>query len=122
MRVLVCGSRNWEDGDHIYKVLKAMRPQTKLIIQGGCKGADLYALQAAKELRIPYVTFEADWKTHGKAAGPIRNAKMLRDAKPTIVLIFHEEFKLGTGSRDMYDRAFFAGIPIRIYPPKPRKK
>lgn len=118
MRVLVCGSRNWEDGGHIYKVLKAMRPQIKLIIQGGAKGADTLARNAAEKLRIPYVTFEADWEKHGKAAGPIRNAKMLKDAKPTIVLIFHDEFLLGKGSRDMYDRAFFEGLPIRIYPPR----
>lgn len=121
MRVLVCGSREWTDGDHIYKVLKAMSPQIKLIIQGGARGADLFALAAAKKLRLPYVTFEADWEKHGKAAGPIRNAQMLRDAKPTLVLIFHEEFGLGKGSKDMYDRAFFEGLPIRIYPPRKKK-
>src|SRR5580765_1502660 len=116
MRVLVCGSRKWTDYDKVYRVLKAMAPKVKLVIQGGAKGADTHGKLAATALRLPWVQFDADWETYGKAAGPIRNQKMLDDAKPTLVLAFHDDCSLGTGTRDMVSRALKAKIPVRIFP------
>lgn len=116
MRVLVCGDRNWIDYDKVYRVLKAMAPKVKLVIQGGAKGADTHGKQAAIALRLPWVQFDADWETHGKAAGPIRNQEMLDKAKPTLVLAFHSDPELGRGTRDMVHRALKAKIPVRIFP------
>jgi len=116
MRVLVCGSRKWKDYDKVYRVLKSMAPRVKLVIEGGAPGADTCAREAAKELRLPWVEFPADWMKYGKAAGPKRNQEMLDKAKPTLVLAFHEDWKLGVGTQDMITRALKAKLPIRIYP------
>lgn len=50
----------------------------------------------------------ADWKKHGKAAGPIRNQSMLTEHKPDLVIAF----PLGEskGTRDMIRKAKAAGI------------
>jgi hypothetical protein len=53
-------------------------------------------------------TYPADWYTHGKAAGPIRNQKMLDDAFPDVVLAFPG----GRGTADMVRRAEKVGVTV----------
>ena len=45
------------------------------IVHGGCRGVDAGAAIFASD-SYPKRVFPADWKSHGKAAGPIRNAQM----------------------------------------------
>lgn len=106
----------------IHRVLSAMSDRVSLVIEGGAKGADLLGRKAAEALRIPVSEFPAEWDKHGKAAGPIRNAEMLENAKPTLVLAFHEDPNLGKGTADMVRRALKARIPVRIFPPKVKGK
>lgn len=47
------------------------------IISGGAKGADTLAERFAKEREYETLIFSADWKTHGKAAGFIRNKQIV---------------------------------------------
>jgi hypothetical protein len=49
---------------------------TPVIISGGAAGADSLGEQYAQENGIAIERHPADWKKHGKAAGPIRNAEM----------------------------------------------
>lgn len=46
------------------------------IISGACKGADRCGEYFAEYSHLPVKVFKADWCTHGKAAGPIRNREM----------------------------------------------
>jgi hypothetical protein len=70
----------------------------------------------AAERQIPVETFEADWATHGKAAGPIRNRKML-DAGADLVLAFPVgNSKTSPGTWDCIEAAAERGIPVRIFP------
>lgn len=57
----------------------------------------------------------ADWKTHGRAAGPIRNQRMIDEWKPTLVIAFAG----GRGTADMIRRAKAAGIEVREVPAPP---
>jgi hypothetical protein len=54
-------------------------------------------------------TYEADWESHGRAAGPIRNAKMLIEGKPDYVIAFPG----GYGTLDMKKKAIKAGLEVR---------
>lgn len=54
----------------------------------------------------------ADWKTHGKRAGSIRNQKMIDDYHPQLVVAFPG----GAGTADMVRRARAAGIEVREIP------
>jgi hypothetical protein len=46
------------------------------VVSGVDAGADEFGEKWAKINNIPVKIFKADWKTHGRAAGPIRNKQM----------------------------------------------
>lgn len=53
------------------------RLKPRVVITGGSGNIDLLAEQAAIALNIPVHVYEADWKRHGRSAGPIRNREMI---------------------------------------------
>jgi len=111
MRVLVCGGRDYADAKSVFAVLDNIRREygPLTVIQGGASGADALARKwCATEPRVHMVNEPADWKTHGRAAGPIRNQKMLTEHKPDLVLAFPG----GRGTADMVRRARAAGVRI----------
>lgn len=109
MRILVCGSRDYPQ--QFYHLIKEAIEGATLVIEGGANGADAWAKRAANELRIPVVTFKADWARLGLDAGPIRNQKMLDEGKPDLVLAFTVDSEPSPGTADMIRRAKEAGIP-----------
>jgi len=108
MRVLVCGGRNYDNWNTVCWILEAFKSDKTLIIEGGASGADKLASKWAYENQVPNKCFPADWKVHGKAAGPIRNQQMLDEGKPDIVIAFPG----GKGTEDMVRRAKEAGIEV----------
>lgn len=98
-RLLVCGDRNWTNLNRVREVIQLVQ-NPSVIIAGECQGADLCAKTVAAELNIPYLGFPADWRTHGRAAGPIRNNQML-GASPTIILAFHNDINSSKGTKHM---------------------
>jgi hypothetical protein len=113
MVVLVCGDRRWRDADAIRRELAALLPLgISLVMHGGCSGADAVAGLVAKELGIPVRVFPADWSRHGRAAGPIRNRRMLAEANPSVVLAFHVDLGRSRGTADMVRRTVAAGVPV----------
>jgi hypothetical protein len=116
VRVLVCGGRNFTDSQWLYWFLDSFHKtyQIDVIIEGGAKGADRLARTWAINNNIPVETYEADWESHGRAAGPIRNAKMLIEGKPDYVIAFPG----GTGTANMMEKARNASVPIIV----PKKK
>jgi hypothetical protein len=113
MRVLICGDRNWKDYKLIKVTLSAI-PDVSLVIEGECRGADVFGKAAALSLGIPVEKYPADWNAHGKAAGPIRNRLMLDAGKPDLVLAFHDDIEHSKGTKDMKNVAESAGIEVRV--------
>jgi UDP-N-acetylmuramoylalanine-D-glutamate ligase len=117
MRVLVCGGRDYDDFTLVNSVLVDVYIENKMskmtIIQGGAKGADFLSRAWANWKRdagadIDWVEYPADWKTHGKAAGYIRNKQMLDEGKPDLVVAFPG----GRGTADMIRQAKAAGVEV----------
>lgn len=110
MRVLVCGGRDNPNVSLIFDTLDALRKSTgfDLLIEGDAPGADRVAGAWAKMRRVDLRLFPADWQKHGKAAGPIRNQRMIDEGKPDLVVAFPG----GRGTADMVSRAKLAGIPV----------
>jgi hypothetical protein len=111
MRVLVCGGRNYNDAETLCRVLgevTASLNEDITVIVGDATGADQMAWDWAVH-RCRTIRYEADWKTHGRAAGPIRNQRMLDEGKPDLVVAFPG----GRGTADMVRRARAAGVAVR---------
>ncbi len=116
MRVLVCGSRWWKDVAAIEQRLRALNLGAgDVIIDGHATGADQIAHAFADRNKITSKCFPADWEEYGNAAGPIRNAQMLRVGKPDLVLAFHGNLDGSKGTYDMVKKARKAGIEVRVY-------
>jgi len=110
LRVLICGGRKFNDamtfGSWVGGVMKTYG--ISAIIEGGASGADFMASEFGRWAGVPVVTYPADWKQHGRAAGPIRNQHMIDDGRPDLVLAFDG----GRGTADMIGRAEKAGIRV----------
>ena len=106
-RVLVCGGRNYVDEYMVDLAIWSLDSSNLTIIHGGARGADSLAGQIAEAKGIPVEVHHADWETHGKAAGFIRNQKML-DSGVHMVLAFPG----GAGTEDMKRRAKDAGVLV----------
>lgn len=109
-RVLVTGSRNFTDRDLMFNELKKYTQETT-IIHGGASGADSIAEEIAMSLGMDIIRVPAEWDKYGKAAGPIRNKKML-EFKPDVVIAFPVGKSLGT--RDMMRKAEEAGVRVVV--------
>jgi hypothetical protein len=117
-RVLVCGSRDWTDQGPIYAVLDGYDHDPLefgvTVINGGAPGADSIAKRWAELNKVPCITCMADWKGQGKAAGPIRNGKML-GLHPDVVWAFvTKPLDESRGTADMVRRARAVGTPTYV--------
>lgn len=121
MRVLVCGGRDFASHTYAAAVLDMLHADYRFttVIHGGASGADSIAGWWARERAgVPEEKFVADWKIHGKKAGPIRNERMLREAKPDLVVAFPG----GRGTAHMVRIAQKAGVRVFEIPGPPSPK
>lgn len=51
-----------------------------LVLHGGARGADAAIARAAHQLGWSSLVMPAEWRRHGRAAGPIRNRELLEQA------------------------------------------
>lgn len=110
MRVLVCGGREYGDADRVYRVLDALeveRGRIGVVIHGGAPGADWLADCWGVDRGKGRERYTADW-TRGPRGGPERNARMIREGRPDLVVAFPG----GRGTADMVRRARAAGVEV----------
>lgn len=87
-KVIIAGCRDFND----YELLKEKcdyflqdeKKEDVVIISGHASGADALGERYAQERGFQLETYPADWKAHGRAAGPIRNARMASAANALI--------------------------------------
>lgn len=96
MRVIVTGSRTWEDKAAVYDALNGIYQEHGpfVVVHGACStGADAIAHNwvelASRLVRIGEDPFRANWSRRGPKAGPERNERMV-DAGADLVLAFIE--------------------------------
>lgn len=119
MRVLVTGDRNWTDQMIVDVVLDGFQSHANYIvaelmtvIDGAARGADTCGHRWATDNEVRNERYPAKWDEHGKAAGPIRNALMLKECKPDFVLAFHNDLENSKGTKHMVTIARKAGVPV----------
>jgi hypothetical protein len=116
MRVLVCGGRDFLRGDIVDEELNLIDRNDPIsaIIEGGARGADMYAASWANRHDVENIRFHADWNKYGKQAGILRNIKMLEEGNPDLVLGFPTRKSKGTWH--MLQIAHAEGVKIKVIP------
>jgi YspA, cpYpsA-related SLOG family len=109
-KIIVCGGRNYDDRDQLFRILDAAHLMNPIIllIHGDASGADTLAKEWALKNDVFCQAYPADWEGLGRRAGPIRNQQMLSEGKPHLVVAFPG----GKGTADMIKRAEIAGVPV----------
>ena len=115
MRILITGSRNYNNFNEIYWILETIinkfniNPNQSTIIHGGCRGTDITTGHASVALGFKLELYPANWDKYGKATGPIRNREMV-NANIDLVLAFPIGKSYGT--RNTINKAEKKQIPI----------
>ena len=108
MRVAVTGGRSFTDKALLIEVLSHYKITS--LLHGGCTGVDKMAAEWAANIGIDVVLFKANWDQYGAIAGPVRNAKMLRNGKPDLLIAFTG----GKGTANCKAQAKELGIPVIV--------
>ena len=110
MYILVCGGREYANVRALDEALDAIHREKNIsrLIHGAARGADSLAAAWARSRGIPLLAFPAGWKKDGRAAGFVRNARMLRDGRPELVVAFPG----GKGTAHMVNLAVAAGVAV----------
>jgi hypothetical protein len=89
-RYLVCGGRDFKSYEAVKRALDALilHPEHAVVIHGDYRGADKLADKWAIERGVPVERYPAKWDQQGHAAGPIRNAQMIAEGQPDVVIAF----------------------------------
>lgn len=103
-KIAFTGGRDYTDDVTVYTVLNVLQPDYVLV--GDADGLDRLVRTFCKRLAIPFTKFVADWETHGKSAGPMRNSKLLEEAELLIA------FPGGRGTANCIQQAQEQGIPV----------
>lgn len=116
MIVVVTGGRDFADNDMVIRAMEHVGvDQGSTLFHGGATGADALANGYFSRRCYQSMPFPADWKAHGRAAGPIRNQTMVgwaagyqRDGHDVVVVAFPG----GRGTADCVRRAELAGLRV----------
>ena len=116
MRVLVCGGRHFNDTKFVHSTLDRLHKQFlfEVLIEGDADGADRLSGLWADRMGIEHLKFPADWITHGRRAGMLRNKQMLDEGYPQMVVVFPG----GKGTANMTKLANEAGVPVHYFEPE----
>lgn len=90
MIVLVCGGREYNETVRIHRTLAALHKKRKIekLVCGGARGADQIAARWALANNVDLRTINAEWDKHGKAAGILRNKRMLMEEPIDLCVVF----------------------------------
>lgn len=108
--VLVCGGRDFLGKKLLCETLDRLNSTRPFgtLIHGGAVGVDALAGEWARVNNVTVEVFPANWKKYGKSAGPIRNAQMLQEGKPDLVVAFPG----GKGTANMVKQAKDSGFNV----------
>jgi YspA, cpYpsA-related SLOG family len=127
--ILITGCRDWKDGKMIKDALTQFSGKKVLLIHGDCRGADKLSGIAAKQLGFNLSVKPADWDKYNKAAGPIRNKEMIKEALeyqtqgiPTVVLAFHDSLEESKGTLNCVNEAKKQGLKVILHSHPPADK
>ena len=114
MRVLVGGGRHFEDTEKVHRELVRLHWQKPIsvLIHGSVTGVGIAAEAWARSSGTPVVRYPPNWKLYGKKAEGLRDAFMIEDSRPDLVLAFPG----GRHTADLIQKAIDAKIAVLAIP------
>ena len=112
-RVVVAGSRNFDDYDKLSAELDKFLAGKKnvVIVSGTARGADRMGEQYAAEHGYKIDQFPAEWGKYHQGAGPIRNLQMVKTADAVVAFWDNQS----SGTRNIIDCARQENIPYKVF-------
>lgn len=119
MKIVVTGDRNWTCLETINYAIQwvlnkyEIRCRELQLVEGECRGADLGCRVVAEAMGIEVIPEPAEWNKYHRAAGVIRNQRML-DNHPDLelCLAFHDNLKESKGTKDMIGKCKKKKLPV----------
>lgn len=123
-RILVTGSRDWDNEHLIEQALRdaywdlldeGADPAVShdvTLVHGDCRGADIIARDIWRAHGKTDEAHPAPWKTHGKAAGFVRNAEMVDLGADLCLAFIKNDSKGASMAASLAEKA---GIPVRRF-------
>ena len=110
-RMIVAGSRSAEK-HQVYEAIEKCPYKDKidLVVSGCALGADTHGMTWARENKRHIRRMPAEWKTHGRAAGMIRNREMAENADGLIAIWDGRS----PGTQNMIQTAKRFGLPVFV--------
>lgn len=110
MRTIIAGSRDLWDYPCLKEAIEKCGWPITEVVCGGAAGIDTLGKRWACENKIPVTTIMANWKKHGRSAGPIRNVEMAEQAD-ALVAVWDGESK---GTKHMIETAKSKGLRVHV--------
>lgn len=111
MKIVIAGGREFNNYELLReKCDEIIDSNFAEIVSGGAKGADTLGETYAKERGYDVKLFPADWKTHGRKAGPIRNLQMAEYGD--MLIAFWDGNSSGT--RNMIENGKKLGLVVHV--------
>lgn len=110
MKVIIAGSRDIDDFSLVKEAVTESGFEITEVVSGKAPGVDKLGEQWAEQNDVPVKEFPADWKLHGKGAGPIRNVQMAKYAEALIALWDGQS----RGTSNMIQNARAYGLEVHV--------
>jgi len=111
MKTIIAGGRTLVDPSLVEGAMATCPWTPTEIVSGGASGVDGLGEAWATSNNIPIQRFPAQWKKHGRAAGPIRNREMAEYAE-ALVAIWDGKSK---GTKSMIGEARKRDLVVHIH-------
>lgn len=110
MNVIIAGGREYHNYETLLEAIEEAQFEITTVVSGGAKGVDALGEQYAEEQDLNLKIFRADWETHGRAAGPIRNRKMAENAD-ALIAVWDGKSR---GTKNMIETAQKLGLLVYV--------
>lgn len=118
MKTIIAGGRDLADHVHLTSAMQECPWTPTEIVSGGARGIDALGEEWAENNAVPVRRFPANWKSHGRAAGPIRNREMAVYAE-ALVAVWDGSSR---GTRNMIEEAKKRGLKVHVHMVDPSEK
>jgi hypothetical protein len=113
MKTIIAGSRNITQYATVTRAIFEAGFDISEVVSGTARGVDQLGEVWAKRYQIPVKKFPANWDTHGKLAGFIRNTEMAEYAD-ALIAIWDGQSR---GTKHMIDIANRKGLKVYVHVP-----